>query len=364
MVFIRNKYFFAFAVLLMVLAISNVSAVDIGLPTPPYTESQYSTSTILTFKWEKGSVSEGVTGFWLQVGTTPGGNDIFDKNVGLVYEYPVNCPEGVPVYVRVRAFAGWDFGEWVESESYSIAKGFYISSSLGGSINLPGGNSLDIPPLAISSNSYVQLYTHFFAPVCVSDGLITPTDIVRKIVFLSTECVCLSDMTLTIVYNDSEIGALNEENLRIFRYNEDSQYWESIASQCFPEENKIISSVSTGTFRVVESTGTEMEEIILYFSNYPNPFWATKENTNIYYNLSEDCDVDLWIYDLLRNCVFEKHIKAGEYGGKSGPNQIQWDGKNKLGFYVTQGAYILELEVFSIYSGKESMKRRKIAVLR
>ena len=78
----RIKCFFAFAAFLTVLTV-DVTSADIGMPTSPYTEGQYSTSTVLTFKWGKGSVGEKVTGFWFQVGTTPGSYNIFDGNVGM-----------------------------------------------------------------------------------------------------------------------------------------------------------------------------------------------------------------------------------------------------------------------------------------
>ncbi|HCJ66061.1 MAG TPA: hypothetical protein DHV62_01720, partial [Elusimicrobia bacterium] len=88
--------------------------------------------------------------------------------------------------------------------------------------------------------------------------------------------------------------------------------------------------------------------------NYPNPFVAKRENTKVRYHLKENSEVEIRIYDLIGDLVWEKKISAGESpGGVAGPNEVEWDGRNGNGEYVSAGGYICLLKV-----GNKVLKRK------
>ncbi|MDI6791459.1 MAG: FlgD immunoglobulin-like domain containing protein [bacterium] len=65
------------------------------------------TSTAITFYWEKGEVDDpesGIAGYYLQVGTNPGGSDVFDGYMGNALSKEIaNCEVGKIYYARVKA---------------------------------------------------------------------------------------------------------------------------------------------------------------------------------------------------------------------------------------------------------------------
>ncbi|MBN1807580.1 MAG: Ig-like domain-containing protein [Planctomycetes bacterium] len=83
--------------------------VDTVLPTAPGTPTDagdYDDTTV-TFNWTAATdATSGVASYVLQVGTTAGGNDIYDGNVGNVLTYDATASEGDTVYARVAAVDG------------------------------------------------------------------------------------------------------------------------------------------------------------------------------------------------------------------------------------------------------------------
>ena len=84
------------------------TTVPTGAPTPP--TCVYTSGTIITVSWTQGTSADsesGISGYYLQVGTTPGGNDKFDGDVGNVLIYAITgCSNGTTYYARVRAKNG------------------------------------------------------------------------------------------------------------------------------------------------------------------------------------------------------------------------------------------------------------------
>ena len=95
-------------------------------------------------------------------------------------------------------------------------------------------------------------------------------------------------------------------------------------------------------------------------SNYPNPFKAGAENTNISYLMDTNQDVTINIYNLFGDLVLTKSINAGSPGATAGMNTFVWDGKNSKGSVVGNGGYICVVQTV-IQSTKKNMVR-KIAV--
>lgn len=99
-----------------------------GRPTAP---TATTTQDTLTFSWTVGTVSDpdsGIIGYRLQVGTTPGGSDIFDGVVGNTLSKTLTdlgMQDGVPLYGRVLALNG------------AGQEGLYSDNSAGYAISLP-----------------------------------------------------------------------------------------------------------------------------------------------------------------------------------------------------------------------------------
>jgi hypothetical protein len=95
-------------------------------------------------------------------------------------------------------------------------------------------------------------------------------------------------------------------------------------------------------------------------SNYPNPFRAGAENTNISFYIPKPSDVDLKIYNLFGQLVLEKTYTQQEVTNMiaASGNMLTyvWNGKNSRGKIVGDGGYIAVIEAGSV------KYTRKIAV--
>ncbi len=98
-------------------------------------------------------------------------------------------------------------------------------------------------------------------------------------------------------------------------------------------------------------------------TNYPNPFHPGEAPTTIAYKLSDDARVTLKIYTLTGGLVFREEYPPGVMGGLGGLNEVQWDGRNGEGEFVSSGGYILVVE--AVRNGETiHVMRRKIALVR
>ena len=80
-------------------------------------------------------------------------------------------------------------------------------------------------------------------------------------------------------------------------------------------------------------------------SNYPNPFRAGTENTNISYWLDSDADVTVKIYNLFGDLVRSFEFNSGQAGGRGGQiTVVPWDGTNLKADVVGNGGYICVVE--------------------
>jgi len=104
----------------------------------------------------------------------------------------------------------------------------------------------------------------------------------------------------------------------------------------------INASVQTKEVKIVSSKSTTDKNVI---KNYPNPFIAGKENTQIEYFLEKDSDIELKIFNMYGRVLWSKKIKKGENGARAGGNTIFWDGKADAGYLVGSGLYVLRIKV-------------------
>ncbi len=90
--------------------------------------------------------------------------------------------------------------------------------------------------------------------------------------------------------------------------------------------------------------------------NYPNPFKPkNNETTKITYNLSDDSNITIMIFDMTGNIIKKIMAFAGEetpsgigLGGRQGYNEVEWDGTSLFSSKIGNGVY----PFFITYSGK------------
>ncbi len=93
----------------------------------------------------------------------------------------------------------------------------------------------------------------------------------------------------------------------------------------------------------------------------PSPFKSRKEKGYIRYFLNRSADVEIVIYDRLGRHVNSFHFSSHEKGGKSGINEIEWNGKNGRGSFVTSGVYIFSITAKAV--GKSLKSDIKMSVI-
>jgi flagellar hook assembly protein FlgD len=105
--------------------------------------------------------------------------------------------------------------------------------------------------------------------------------------------------------------------------------------------------------------------LISNLSFYPNPVNAIiNEKGTFYYELSEDSNVSIKIYDALGHFVRELTYKAGDNGGSSTiPNKVEWDAMDAAGRKVSKGGYFVVVNAVSESKGTEGIMRLMVGVI-
>jgi hypothetical protein len=227
---------------------------------------------------------------------------------------------------------------------------------------------VELPVNTLSNDTDIRLRKVNFTeldqyPVPYS-SVLKPIGLARKIEFGNGQKVLNGNMKITMNYGnnneafnkiqlDSRYGRVGmtdlasvEANLRLFWWDEDKKVWQYISNSALDTVNKTVAGYhnKSGIYRLMEYNTAAIEQAgsIYEVSNYPNPFEASKgKKTKIRYYLKEDTEVEIKIYNLLGEVIWEKKISKGETpGGKSGPNEVEWNGTDKSGVIVDMGAYI------------------------
>jgi hypothetical protein len=77
-----------------------------------------------------------------------------------------------------------------------------------------------------------------------------------------------------------------------------------------------------------------------YVHNYPNPFRAGSQDTRIAYFLQSAGSVNVSIFAVTGDLVYEENIPASDARAQAGPQETTWDGRNGQGEVVRNGAYV------------------------
>jgi len=91
----------------------------------------------------------------------------------------------------------------------------------------------------------------------------------------------------------------------------------------------------------------------------PNPFNPGAGTARLAYQLNQDADITLYMFNEINQAVWKKICRSGSNGGRTGYNEIEWDGVSDFNEVVGNGVYFLR-----IVSGGKVIGKIKIAVLK
>ena len=123
-----------------------------------------------------------------------------------------------------------------------------------------------------------------------------------------------------------------------------------VVNGTIPDELSIQSFKNDGSTASNKIILSKSENNFLY-QNYPNPF---SKETSIKFNLTEESDIEILIYDIRGRVVktFDEGIKV------PGPHELIWDGTNQEGDKVSSGIYFYQLR------SKNYTKSRKMTLIK
>ncbi|MCB4791990.1 MAG: lectin like domain-containing protein [Elusimicrobia bacterium] len=139
----------------------------------------------------------------------------------------------------------------------------------------------------------------------------------------------LKEIIITLLYRDSDIAELDESKLTVAYYDATHNWWVTIPSTVYPDQNKITASVKHLTkFALVQLTPAADLAAI---KGYPIPY---KPNKGLFTfdNLPASADIKIFT-------VAGQLVRKVEYVNATG--RASWDGKNDGGSVVASGVYVV-----------------------
>ena len=115
----------------------------------------------------------------------------------------------------------------------------------------------------------------------------------------------------------------------------------------------------------VAGTGDDSRLVIENIMAYPSPvrFGTTDPRMRLSYVLNQDADVDVTVYTLLGERIFEKKFRAGNNGGRLGVNDgFNWNGNKADGGRVAGGMYVCQIHATNS-NGNSGNAGIKVAVI-
>jgi hypothetical protein len=112
---------------------------------------------------------------------------------------------------------------------------------------------------------------------------------------------------------------------------------------------QVLGVVDAATQQALDGRLTSDPLIILsnqfeeYVHNYPNPFRAGSEVTKITYFLSSPGSVEMKVYSISGELVYEETVPDGDARTTAGTHELEWDGRNGQGEIVRNGIYVCVL---------------------
>ena len=113
---------------------------------------------------------------------------------------------------------------------------------------------------------------------------------------------------------------------------------------------------ATAALTVKLDTGS-LKAVSVY--GYPNPYNPNNGNLKIAYQLNNDGNTAIYIFNAVGELVYKREYVSGAAGGTTGYNEVTWDGRSDFGVFVGNDIYFLR-----VVSGGKPVGKMKIAVIK
>jgi len=270
-------------------------------------------------------LQSGISGYYLQVGTTAGGSDKFDGEVGSVLSYSVSdCTRGSTYYAKVKAKSG---------------SGLYSAYS---------GNSDGIKILCLPSLDWVGSSNFAAAGFYPKSGAIT-TDFQFKVKYTSLDSISPntnypklhvkkagaeingSPFAMSIESGAALTGAVYTYTTKL---NAGTGY-----TYCFEAQDCFTLTALGAPTAELKGPDVIAESTIKVTNNLFNP--TKSGQINILYSLPAEATVKITVHkfsgELVRT-ILNANKSAGSY------SDTGWDGKDDQGQIVSSGVYIVYID--------------------
>jgi len=126
----------------------------------------------------------------------------------------------------------------------------------------------------------------------------------------------------------------------------------------------LVRSASTDTFPMFSDDVAIRSRVLAEsFINYPNPFIAGCQSTDLEYFLEAEAEVSLKIYNIVGQLV-KVIVPAQIQPVSNSLFRYTWDGRNGSGQIVLNGIYFAVLQIKPVQGGESKQLVLKIAVLK
>lgn len=92
---------------------------------------------------------------------------------------------------------------------------------------------------------------------------------------------------------------------------------------------------------------------------YPNPYNPNSGNARIAYQLNQDANTSIYLFNAAGELVYKRNYTAGSAGGRVGYNEVTWNGQSDFGATVGNDIYFLR-----VVSDGRPIGKAKIAVIK
>jgi hypothetical protein len=116
---------------------------------------------------------------------------------------------------------------------------------------------------------------------------------------------------------------------------------------------------ATATLTVKLDTGDLKAVAVYAYPNPYNPSAAGGTNARIGYQLNKDANTAIYLFNAVGELIYKREYTTGTQGGKTGYNEVTWDGKSDFGSIVGNDIYFLR-----VVSDGKPVGKTKIAVVK
>lgn len=267
---------------------------------------------------------------------------------------------GLKYYYVLRSFDSRnDSIDSVQASTVTYKKTFNINANNGGSVELSDGTSVYFPPGALKQDSEVAvtIIPKALIPCAgVEDGNFwNPTDKAWEFE-IEPDISFNKNATIKLCYEESDIPDMDEENLRIYWYDESRKIWRIVdTSVPFSNQNQVHAYVPHFTvFRIAQYIPPEY--IITKNSAYVYPNPAAGNEVTFKFKLMKAAQIDLKIFNIAGELIKEfSEIYETEDAGKT--QKIKWNIQG-----IASGVYIWYLKAES--EAREDQVIKKLAIVK